>query len=170
MRKSNFIMDFRESYRLFKLELRIAEDEPYPEYFRFLKEMGFSDFIYHVINAAVTFPYSIEACHDELSNLSYPLHETSNRRLSHSDQNRLARLVERCGNEVVNILENADYYHNRGNKSPDEYDAVIAVPDVRRISNFTFEVRIREDDRNDDVHDLLSEANFEPISPRQWIH
>lgn len=172
MRKSNFIMDFRESHRLFKLEVRIAEDEPYPEYYRFLTGMGFSDFIAYIVTAAVSFPYSIEACHDELSNLAYPMCETSNRRLSHVDQNRLARLVERCGNEVIKTLDATDYYHNRSNKSPDEYDAIIAKPEVRRISTFTFEVRIREEDqeREQDMHELLSNSNFETITPRQWIH
>lgn len=171
MRRTKFIMDFRLSHHLFKKEMSLAYNEPYPEYYRFLKDIGFTDFIHHVTTSVVAYPYSVEACHDSLSDLAYSMHDSlSKRRLSQQDQNRLSRLVELCGNEIIKIFESFDFFHNRSNNSPDEYDAIVAIPDVRRISTFTFQVKIREENQDSDIHDLLSHSDFEPIQPRQWTH
>lgn len=167
-------MSFHDSYRWFQRELAVAGDKPYRVYHSFLKSMGYSDFIAYVVAACAVYPRSLDACRDSLADLAHSLHRThGNFRLSHEDQESAARLVERCGEEVIRILDSQNFYNDRintvsANSSFDAfYDALTARTSTRRVTQTTFQVTVKEV-LEEDMHSDLSNHRFE--STQQWSH
>lgn len=153
MQQFSFLISLKRSYLAFEAELKEANEAPYWEYFKFLKTLGFQDFMEQVVTACVMYPRSFEICQDNLNDLAYGLYSDlgiGRFYLSHLDQNRLARLVQLIGSDVMTNFSAHGYYlmstqKPRGYQNDPDFETdLVAIPDVRRIGTFTFKVDIAE--------------------------
>jgi hypothetical protein len=178
MKKLSMIMGLRRSLDAFNKELTEARDAPYPEYYRFLRALGFGDYIDQVITACVMYPRSVEICQDTLRDLAYGMYSElgiGRFRLNNRDQERLTSMVHNTGVEVIAILDSHCFYFQphqlpKGASDDPEYLVELtAVPTVVRISDFTFRVDINEFHEDDDISELSHKTSDTSVS-RKWIH
>lgn len=161
MKTLTFVIRLKRSYDAYVKELDRAEKEPWPEYYRFLRSLGFFAFIEEVVTACSMFPRSMDACRQNLEDLSFGImneYGIGRFHLSHLDRDRLRHLILMAGNDVIDSLEGHRYYFEphqmpRG-KEDDPYYAsdLTAVAELSKINDFTFMVEIHEshfDDLND---------------------
>jgi hypothetical protein len=153
MEKLTFLISLRRAFDAFEDEMKKANEAPYWEYFRFLKTLGFQDFMEQVFTACVMYPRSYSICEDNLNDLAYGMYNDlgiGKFYLSHSDKNRLADLILLIGREVMSAMTANGYYlpetrFPRGWKEDPDFETdVTAIPDVRRVGTFSFKVEITE--------------------------
>lgn len=156
-----FVIRLKRSYVAYDKEMERARTEPWPEYYRFLRAMGFYAFIEEVMTACSMFPRSLAACRQNLEDLSFGImneYGIGRYHLSHLDRERLRNLILDAGEEVIDCLEGAGYYfmpHQlaRGKEDDPYYTSdLTAVTELTKINNFTFRVDVQEshfDDLND---------------------
>lgn len=172
-----FIMSLREAHDTFDKELKIALGHPMPEYYRFLKALGFYAFIEQVILACSMYPRSIDMCRDNLDDLKFAIYDNlgiGKFYLSHLDRERLGELVEKAGREVMLELESHRYYFEsnqfpRGwEKDPNFESDLTAITDVKKISSFTFMVEINEHHFDDDFDVPQNAISFPKLNNRSY--
>lgn len=175
MSTMKYIMSFREAYRLFEKELVVAKHQSYVSYLRYLRCLGFSDFIYHIVAACALYPRSMDASRDSLADMAHSMYQLhGDFRLRHEDQERLSRLAILAGEEVIRTLDSQNFYNDRvstvsaTNCFDAFYDALTATVSTFRIGQSTFEVKIKEE-MEEDMHSDLSNKHFESTT-QQWSH
>lgn len=151
-------------------EIAAARDDRRQIFHRFLMDLGFAELVYQVTMACVMYPRSIDACRDCVNDLSHSLYQTTGKsRLTHEDQERLTRLIDFIGDEVIRILEPHGFYERSFDSLWSHYDDVVATVDMSRISNATFEVTVRET-TDDNQHRELSDKSFGDLHVSHWSH
>lgn len=165
MASLSFMIRLRRSAEAFENEIDRAEIQS-PEYFRYLTNLSFSSFIDQVISACAMFPRSIDACQDNLRDLSYGIINElgiSGDRLHPQDSSSLARLVFDAGIEVLGQLEGSGYFLRpnsfpRGWRDDPNFETDLsAVSIIKKVNRFTFQVETDEhhfDDEGDRTHML----------------
>jgi hypothetical protein len=153
MNRFSLLINLKRSYEAHAAELKVANEAPYWEYFRFLKTLGFQDFMEQVITACLMYPRSFEICRDNLNDLAFSMYDNlgiGRFYLSHGDKNRLADLIMLIGNDVMSNMTAHGYYLTstqmpRGYQNDPDFETdLVAIPDVRRVGTFTFKVDITE--------------------------
>ena len=170
MKEHRLIVTLEQSHRLFKLEVLEAQDAPYPEYCRFLMYVGFASMAHEVLTACVMYPTSIDSCRDSLADLSHSFYQVVGKfRLSQLDQQRLTRLIDRIGHEVIRILDDNGFYMTDSQSAMIHGGEVTASASIRVITPRTFDVIFHED-VEPGTHSFLSQQTFGDYNPDKWSH
>lgn len=164
MASLSFIIRLRRSFEAFEKEYDRAEMQS-PEYFRYLHNLSFASFIEQVISACAMFPRSMDACQDNLRDLSYGIINELGigaDRLSAHDSSSLARLVFDAGIEVLGQLEGNGYFLRpssfpRGWQDDPNFETDLsAVSIIKKVNRFTFQVSTEEYHFDDVGSDSIS--------------
>lgn len=177
MKTLTFLIRLKRSFAAYGDEIERARREPWPEYYRFLKALSFYCFIEEVVTACSMFPRSIDACRQNLEDLSYGImneYGIGRYHLSHLDRERLRQLILLAGREVIECLDGHRYYFEphqmpRGKEDDPYYMSdLTAVAQLTRINDFTFMVEIHES-HFDELNDFPKNAGLaERLSNRSY--
>lgn len=145
MKTYQILISFDESFRLFHNAVKDSETAPYPELYRFLTYVGFTALIHEVLTAATMYPTSKVECQNSVNDLSYSFyHVVGKYRLSHLDQERLTKLIDRIGCDVIRSLHQQSFY--LGLEALDlDHEPTTSVS-IKHITNRTFHIVFQEDE------------------------